>query len=191
MFNIVYILTFSIKSHLLAVVRLKLPFLMLVWALAERENYFNRRQDGRRKMTVNAVLVILLASVALFIIALVFSSLASLAGEGAAASFVERPENVAEFAAMLIACLSTAYLEESFFRFYLLEKLNALGRSTVYAVAVSALAFAALHLWEGRWGVLNAAAAALLLSFAYLKTRKLHIAALAHFLYNAAVYMLA
>jgi membrane protease YdiL (CAAX protease family) len=187
MLDVHYILKFSIKSHLPDIIRSTLPLLMLVRVLALRENFPKRRSE--RANPLSAAAGIILSGAGLFTIALFFSALASLAGEGTA-PLAERPENYAEFAVMLISCLGTAYLEEGFFRFYFLEKLNALGRSAGFSVAVSAFGFAVLHLWEGRWGVLNAFTAAIFLSFIYLKTRKLHIPALAHFIYNTVVYML-
>jgi membrane protease YdiL (CAAX protease family) len=183
------ILAFSIKAHLSHIARFDLPFLMIVRALAQRDNFFNGWKERGKTPAPRIVSGIFFTAASLFAIALFLSFLASLAGDEAAGPPVEGPGNFGGLAVVLLSCLCTAYLEEGFFRFYLLEKMSLLGRGIVFSVVVSALLFAALHLWEGPWGVFNAAAAAFLLSFVYIETRNLHIAALAHFCYNVAVYL--
>jgi membrane protease YdiL (CAAX protease family) len=91
---------------------------------------------------------------------------------------------------MLFSCLSTGYLEEGFFRFYLLSKLGETGIKNGTLVFVSTLLFSVCHIYEGPWGMLNAVLAGTFLSLMFLHFRSLHGIALAHGLYNAFVYAL-
>jgi membrane protease YdiL (CAAX protease family) len=130
-----------------------------------------------------------LCFVILLIIAFTLGFFASFADGKKTEAIAAAPESAAGLVVLFLFCLSTAYLEESYFRFYLLEKFASLGMNTIIAVTVSALSFAFLHSWEGFWGIFNALFAALFLSFIYLKTRNLHVIALSHAAYNIFVYM--
>jgi membrane protease YdiL (CAAX protease family) len=89
---------------------------------------------------------------------------------------------------VFLLCLSTGYLEESFFRLYLVEKLKYLG--VAFAVGISAVLFAFFHIWEGPFGVFNAALSAVFLSRIYLSNKSIHPIALAHSTYNFLIYMM-
>jgi membrane protease YdiL (CAAX protease family) len=91
---------------------------------------------------------------------------------------------------LVISCISTAYLEESFFRFYLLSKREEMGIGPHRAVLLSTLLFSICHVYEGPWGFLNAALSGMVLAFVFLRFRSLHGIALAHALYNVLVYAL-
>lgn len=110
--------------------------------------------------------------------------------EGSAAeAFLEPPLSPAAWAAALAACVSTGYLEEAFFRAYLLSRLERLGIGRGRAVAIAVAMFAVCHLYEGVWGVVNAAAAGVFLSLVFLRARSLHATAWAHAAYNIFVYV--
>jgi membrane protease YdiL (CAAX protease family) len=100
------------------------------------------------------------------------------------------PATFSGWLVMILSCVSTGYLEESFFRFYLLSKLGELGIKTGKAVFVSVVFFALCHVYEGPWGVLNAVLAGTLLALLFLQYRSLHGIALAHGFYNTFVYAL-
>jgi membrane protease YdiL (CAAX protease family) len=100
------------------------------------------------------------------------------------------PETIPSWIMLVISCLSTGYLEESFFRFYLLSKGEELGLGPGAAAMFSTLLFSFCHLYEGPWGFLNAALAGILLCFIFLRYRSLHGVACAHGLYNILVYAL-
>jgi membrane protease YdiL (CAAX protease family) len=89
---------------------------------------------------------------------------------------------------MALSCLSTGYLEESYFRYYLLGKLEDFGLSPLVSILMGVLLFSFCHLYEGPWGVLNAFLAGTLLSLIFVRFRSLHGIALAHGLYNIFVY---
>ncbi|MDR1900537.1 MAG: CPBP family intramembrane metalloprotease [Treponema sp.] len=101
---------------------------------------------------------------------------------------IESPSLPAEWLTMILSCLITGYLEESFFRFYLSVRLEGAGLAPVKIIILSVLLFSACHFYEGPWGTLNATLAGILLSLLFLRYRSLHGVALAHGIYNIFVY---
>jgi membrane protease YdiL (CAAX protease family) len=89
---------------------------------------------------------------------------------------------------LVISCLSTGYLEESYFRFYLLSKREEMGLGPHRAVVVSTLLFSFCHIYEGPWGFLNAAISGIVLCVIFLRFRSLHGIAIAHALYNILIF---
>jgi membrane protease YdiL (CAAX protease family) len=100
------------------------------------------------------------------------------------------PPDYISWGILFISCLSAAYLEESFFRFYLLSKREEMGIGPHRAVLISTLSFSLCHIYEGPWGFLNAAMSGVLLAYVFLRFRSLHGIAFAHALYNVLVYAL-
>jgi membrane protease YdiL (CAAX protease family) len=100
------------------------------------------------------------------------------------------PQDFISWIILIISCISAAYLEESFFRFYLLSKRKEMGLGPHRAVLVSVLLFSLCHIYEGPWGFLNAALSGVILAFIFLRFRSLHGIACAHALYNVVVYAL-
>jgi membrane protease YdiL (CAAX protease family) len=100
------------------------------------------------------------------------------------------PQDAVSWVILAFSCLSTAYLEESFFRFYLLSKRTDMGIGPNRAVLVSVLLFSICHIYEGPWGFLNSALSGTVLAFVFLRFRSLHGISLAHAIYNVLVYVL-
>jgi len=98
------------------------------------------------------------------------------------------PLSALDWLVVVVSCVSTGYLEESYFRAYLLTRFEGLRVPAATGIAVSVFLFALCHLYEGPWGVLNAAAAGALLSFVFLRTRSVHAASWAHAAYNIFVW---
>jgi len=99
------------------------------------------------------------------------------------------PSSIIEWIILCIFCLFFAYLEESFFRYYLLSKRNELNLNTVSALIFSAVLFSIGHIWEGPWGILNALVSGLVLGVIFLRFRSIHGIAIAHGMYNIAAYV--
>ncbi|MDR0315961.1 MAG: CPBP family intramembrane metalloprotease [Treponema sp.] len=99
------------------------------------------------------------------------------------------PQNAGAWIILVLSCISTGYLEESFFRFYILSKREEMGLGLWRAALVSVLLFSLCHLYEGPMGFLNSALAGALLAFVFLRFRSLHGVALAHGFYNILVYV--
>lgn len=105
------------------------------------------------------------------------------------ATGVEPPRTALGWIVVVFSCVITGYLEEGFFRAYILTRLDDVGVVGPRAILASSLLFALCHLYEGPWGVVNAALAAVALSVAFLARRSLHGPAWAHGAYNALVYL--
>ena len=101
------------------------------------------------------------------------------------------PVNVQGWIILIFSCIGTGYLEESFFRFYLLQKLEDWVLFRPVRIIFAVILFAICHSYEGYWGILNAALAGLLLSILFEKYRSLHGIAWAHACYNTVVYVVA
>jgi hypothetical protein len=90
---------------------------------------------------------------------------------------------------LCLSCFFIAYLEEGFFRFYLLSKRNELNLNTPAALFLSTALFSICHLYAGPWWFLNSAISGLVLGFLFLKFNSLHGIAAAHGLYNITAYI--
>jgi len=91
---------------------------------------------------------------------------------------------------MVFSCVCTGYLEESYFRYYLLTRLENLFTKDAFRIAISTFFFSLCHMYEGPWGILNAVLAGVLLSVLFVRYRSLHGVAWAHGAYNIFVYVM-
>ena len=106
----------------------------------------------------------------------------------AASPKVEGPSNVAGYIVLVFSCLGTGYLEESYFRYYLLSRLESAVPNTIIRIAVSTLLFSFCHLHEGLWGIINSVLAGVFLSILFIRYKSIHGLAWAHGAYNLFVY---
>jgi membrane protease YdiL (CAAX protease family) len=86
--------------------------------------------------------------------------------------------------------LATGYREEIFFRAYLLTRLGQAGLAPWAAVTTTTVLFALGHLYEGPLGVATALGTGVWFCVVFLRTRRLHVVAIAHGLWNAAALAL-
>jgi membrane protease YdiL (CAAX protease family) len=98
------------------------------------------------------------------------------------------PDGAANLAGAIFSAVTAAFLEEGYFRAYLIPRLQKAGAGVRESAAASVLLFALCHIYEGPWGALNAAAAGAVLSFFFIRYRSFYGVALAHALYNACAY---
>ena len=103
---------------------------------------------------------------------------------------IDAPGNLAGYAVMVISCLGTGYLEESYFRFYLLGKFENHFPNPLYGIILSTIMFSVCHIYEGPWGIINSALAGILLSILFIRYKSLHGIAWAHSAYNILVYVM-
>jgi membrane protease YdiL (CAAX protease family) len=82
--------------------------------------------------------------------------------------------------------LVAGYREELYFRAYLLGRFEQAGVPRAAAVAVSTALFGLGHLYEGILGLALALVMGAYFSLVYLRSRSLHVPAVAHGLFNAA-----
>ena len=103
---------------------------------------------------------------------------------------IEGPATVSGWIVMILSCFFTGYLEESYFRYYLLTKLQNLFARDMFRIIISTILFSLCHLYEGPWGILNAVLAGILLSVLFIRFKSLHGVAWAHGAYNIFVYIM-
>jgi membrane protease YdiL (CAAX protease family) len=120
---------------------------------------------------------------------LFISLVSSVFSTGASALTVEAPRGLPAVIIMFFSCLSTGYLEEFYFRYYLSLRFKQAGLRNIPAMGLAVVLFSLCHIYEGPWGALNALLAGILLSLVYKKYRALHGIAWAHGLYNVFIYL--
>jgi membrane protease YdiL (CAAX protease family) len=182
------LIVFSTERELARIFLYNLPSFALIWyLLLQKKKIRDWGMDRPRREDLYSLLI---ALPGLLLIGLTVSLVSPLFQDLPAAPGVSAPVNIPGWIVLIFSCFSTGYLEESYFRFYLLHRLGELGVKTGKLVGVSTLFFALCHIYEGPWGMLNAVLAGVLLSLVFLHYRSLHGIALAHGLYNAFVYVL-
>jgi len=181
------ILEFSWTAETGRIFMYTFPALTLVWylllrvkSLREMGITFPRRKD---------FVVASLAFTALTLIGVTISLVSAQFGGVSLLQYLS-PQTVAGWAVLVVSCVSSAYLEESFFRFYLLSKREEMGLGPLSAVLGSTMLFSLCHIYEGPWGFLNAALSGVVLDFVFLRFHSLHGIAIAHALYNVLAYVL-
>jgi len=179
---------FSATNEIARIVLYNIPSLALIWylllkvkSLKEWGITFPRKKD---------LLPAAAAIPALVLIGLTIALISRFFTEIPSGSRFLPPQNFVSWVILIVSCISAAYLEESYFRFYLLSKREEIGLGPFRAVIFSTLLFSVCHIYEGPWGFLNAALSGALLAFLFLRYRSLHGIALAHALYNVLVYVL-
>jgi membrane protease YdiL (CAAX protease family) len=129
----------------------------------------------------------------LFLIGFVISVLVSLLSKPVGWNpppHLEAPVNAAGWVIVAFSCLGTGYLEESYFRYYLLAKFENTMPHTEMRVIFSTFLFSLCHIYEGPWGAFNAVLASILLSALFIRYKSLHGIAWAHGFYNILVYLM-
>jgi membrane protease YdiL (CAAX protease family) len=181
---------FSHSRELNRILIYNLPALALIWYLLLRpETGRGRRIPG---FSCQDLWSLLAALPALLLTALSISLAVSLLNEIAGGTGpASPPAKISAWMLIILSCLSTGYLEESFFRYYLHKKLIRFGLDAPRFILVSTVLFSLCHIYEGPWGVMNACFAGLLLALIFARFRALHGIALAHGLYNLLVYIAA
>ena len=182
------LVNFSANTELTRIFNYNIPSLALVWYLMLKGK--SLKEWGITLPWKKDIVPAILAFPALLLIGLTVS-LVSHHFQGAAPEpRYLPPQTEFEWVILVISCISTAYLEETYFRLYLLSKREEMGLGPLRAVLVSTLLFSSCHIYEGPWGFLNAALSGIVLAFAFVRFRSLHGITFAHALYNIVVYAL-
>jgi len=181
-------LEFSWAAETGRILMYTLPSLTLVWYLLLKTKTL--RAMGIRLPQKKDFAVASLAFSALTLIGVTISLVSARFGDAAVLRQSLIPQTAAAWAVLAVSCVSNAYLEESFFRFYLLSRKEEMGLGPHRAVLVSSLLFSICHIYEGPWGFLNAALSGVVLAYIFLRFSSLHGIAIAHALYNILAYVL-
>ena len=179
-------LEFSWAAETGRILMYTLPSLTLVWYLLLKTKTL--RAMGIRLPQKKDFAVASLAFSALTLIGVTISLVSARFGEALRQSISLKTVTV--WAVLAVSCVSNSYLEESFFRFYLLSRKEEMGLGPHRAVLVSSLLFSICHIYEGPWGFLNAALSGVVLAYIFLRFSSLHGIAIAHALYNILAYVL-
>ncbi|AEF86999.1 caax amino protease family [Treponema primitia ZAS-2] len=161
------------------------PALALVWYLLARSRSVSLGDLAPRRRDLGCFL---LAFPGLLVLGSLVALGASLFPE-LPSPLIGAPRGPAAFLVMALSALSTGYLEESYFRFYLFTRFKEGGVGPVKGLLCSSVLFALCHLYEGPLGVLNAFLAGAFLFALFARRRSLHGLAWAHGGYNAFVYI--
>jgi membrane protease YdiL (CAAX protease family) len=184
---IAQVIPFSSYRELSRTLGYTIPALALIWYLILEKKSLPYAED-HIKPNLRDIYPFLIGFPCLVLIGLGVSFLMSKVSPIPLPPKVEGPVNVPGWIAMAFSCLGTGYLEESYFRYYLLTKLEETVSPRWIRVFVSVAFFALCHVYEGPWGILNALLAGTLLAVLYERYKSLHGIALAHGGYNAFVY---
>ena len=182
------VLEFSWTAETGRILMYTLPSLALVWYLLLRAK--SLKEMGIKLPQKKDFVAASLAFSTLTLIGVTISLVSAQFGETAGLRQSLSPKALTEWTVLVISCISSAYLEESFFRFYLLSRKEEMGLGPHRAVLVSTLLFSICHIYEGPWGFLNAALSGVVLAYIFLRFRSLHGVAAAHALYNILAYVL-
>jgi membrane protease YdiL (CAAX protease family) len=185
------VVPFSINQEINRIINYNIPSLLLIWYLLSIRG---RGRSRHLRPQFYDIVSLLLGLPGLLAIGFGLSQISSaFAGIPALPPpVVEAPRNLLQWIIMPISCLSTGYLEESYFRYYLLIRFwgtdNSTDKTALFGIILSVILFSLSHLYEGFWGVLNALFAGILLALIFRRYRSIHGIAWAHGLYNAFVY---
>jgi membrane protease YdiL (CAAX protease family) len=181
------LIPFSMNQELNRIIGYNIPSLLLIWYLLIIQGKAKWRT---LRPHFDDLVSLLLGFPGLLAIGFFLSVLSSTftALPGLPPPVVEAPRSVPQWIIMPISCVSTGYLEESYFRYYLLNRFRGENKTALFGVILSVILFSFSHFYEGFWGVLNALFAGVLLALIFRRYRRLHGIALAHGLYNAFIY---
>jgi membrane protease YdiL (CAAX protease family) len=178
-------LPFSVNRELSRIFVYNLPAFALIWYLLGLSGGLSLPRPCRKDLSAAAIALPGLLAIG-FCVSLIGPLLEGLAP----ALRVEGPRGAFQWVLTAASSLATGYLEESYFRFYLLTRLTRRGFRPGRALFVSTALFTLCHIYEGIGGALNALLAGLFLGWVFLKKSSLHGLAWTHGAYNVTVYLL-
>jgi hypothetical protein len=187
--DIIEVIPFSIFRELGRTVTYTIPSIALIWYIMGKKKLLAFLSRGFRKKDLIAFFA------ALFGLCFISAGISLLVSfiynyyDFILPSKVEAPVKYAGWIVLAFSCLGTGYLEESFFRYYLLTKYEKTIPQTAIRVVFSTFLFSLCHIYEGPGGFINSVLAGILLSAIFIHYRSLHGVAWAHGAYNIFVYL--
>ncbi|MDR0668543.1 MAG: CPBP family intramembrane metalloprotease [Treponema sp.] len=176
---------FSVNREIIRIAAYNLPALALIWYLRWKSG----RDENVFPPGLRDLVTFLVVFPALILTGICVSRIAALFPEIPQRFTIEAPGDITGYVVVFLSCVSTGYLEESYFRYYLGEKIEEIGLGSWVFLVVSTVFFGLCHVYEGPWGTMNSILAAMILALAYIRFRALHGLALAHGFYNIVVYL--
>jgi len=178
---------FSTTAALSGLLLRTVPSLALIWFVLLKKK---KLKDWGIRPGIKDLISCIITFPCLLIIGFTVTYISSKIGETSLQISLASPSKVSEWIVLGLSCVLAAYLEESFFRFYLIVRRNELGLTAVYALVFSVALFSICHIYEGPWGFLNAVLSSTLLCFMFLHYKSLHGISIAHAMYNIAIYVI-
>jgi membrane protease YdiL (CAAX protease family) len=172
---------FSAMAEIYRIILYTIPSLVLIWYLVFRAKTIELLaiKFGKKDL-ISGLLTFPVLVITGYIIALTASYINGASGQPAISS----PSTISDWVIICISCFLSAYLEESYFRFYLLSKRKELNLNAPSALILSVFLFSICHINGGPWSFLNAAISGTFLCFMFLRYNSLHGISIAHGLYN-------
>ena len=185
--NVAQAADFSITAQITGILLYSIPSTVLIWYLLFKSWRIESRilRPGRKDLASG-----LIALPCLLLIGFAVTFVSSYIDGSQAQVPLNLPSTVAGWITLCISCICAAYLEESYFRYYLLIKRDEFNLNASSALLLSTALFSICHIYEGPWGFLNAALSGTLLGFIFLRYNSLHGIAVAHGFYNILVYVI-
>jgi len=179
--------SFSVSAELAKTLLYTVPALALIWYLIHKakiiEIWIVRLGKKDFKAAILTLPFLLITSAIISVISINFEGLSDKTN-------YYSPSTGIEWVVICLSCVFSAYLEESFFRFYLLTKREELNLTAPAAMFFSVVLFSVCHIGAGPWSFLNAAICGAFFCFMFLRYNSLHGIAIAHALHNIiAIYL--
>jgi len=178
---------FSVIAELVNIFTYLIPSLALIWYLIYKARKIEIWAVKPGKKDIISFVITLPC---LLIIGLTVTFIGVYIGGHSAQITIKSPSTAIEWVILSITCLLAAYLEESYFRYYLLTKREELNLNAPSALALSVVMFSICHIYEGPWGFMNAVISGTILGFVFLRYTSLHGIAIAHTLYNISIFVI-
>jgi membrane protease YdiL (CAAX protease family) len=178
---------FSSLSELSKIFFYNIPSIALIWYLILRVKPLRNWAITPGK---NDIISFFITLPCLILTGFAIAFISSYIGGGSGQAVTRSPGTGIEWVVLGVSCISAAYLEESFFRFYLIARRDEFKLDAAPALTLSIIMFSVCHIYEGPWGFLNAAISAVILGFVFLRYRALHGVAIAHGVYNISAYVI-
>jgi membrane protease YdiL (CAAX protease family) len=182
----VQVFSFNENQEIFRIITYNIPALCLLWYFLLKEPI--RSLLGTLKPEKKDFFEVIKVLAGLLIIGFAVSASINLVSQNDTMEI--HVPNVISWLIVAISCISTGYVEESYFRVYLLNRLALSGISQKTAILAASVLFAICHIYQGPLGFVSSLLAGLFLSFMYVKKRSVHGIAAGHGLYNIVSYVL-
>jgi len=176
-----------------------LPSLVLVWYLILKQEKndkafkdISQTSDASVRLPAfgkKDIICVLITLPCLTLTGLLVSYLSSITGTSAE-YIIYSPSTFSGWIALCVSCFASAYLEESYFRYYLLSKRESFKLSVPGIIALSVILFSLCHVYAGLFGFINALISGAVLCLIFLKFNAIHGIAVSHGLYNILAFIL-
>jgi len=178
---------FSVTAELVNIFAYLIPSLALIWYLIYKARKIELWAVKPGKKDIISFFITLPC---LLITGLAVTFTGVYVGGYSSQITIKSPSTAIGWVILFITCFAAAYLEESYFRYYLLTKREELNLNARSALTLSVVMFSVCHIYEGPWGFMNALISGTILGFIFLRYTSLHGIAIAHALYNISIYVM-